>query len=65
MLKWKEELLKQQNKDEVTKNESISKAKNYEEEDIDSVHLQNEKKAEYLFNKGILLEQQGRLYEGM
>ena len=55
-LEWRQELLHQQSS---VKDNKVSKPSN------ENFETKNERKAEYLFNKGVLLEQQGRLYEGI
>ena len=64
-LEWKQELLQQQQDLRENKVSNKSENSNLNEENLENFNLKNEKKAEYLFNKGVLLEQQGRLYEAI
>lgn len=58
-LEWKQELLQQQQQSGAKDN------KMFKPSNDDILDTKNERKAEYLFNKGVLLEQQGRLYEAV
>jgi F-box protein 9 len=62
---WKQELLVQQRQEEEEGTLPTTKQSVDDADVFNNLQIQNEKKAAYLFSKGVLLEQQGRLYEAI